>query len=205
MGNINLLITHRDSLTVWCLCAFFPIVPQFYVPFYVKKKKMDNFMCLLEFECAERLRAHSQAIPALRCSRSIACQRCSDYIFIFDWTPGFNGLGKDNCKAKRETLSFEIWYVLYQRFDGKHVLSDIDITQCYVYHCTLVFFFLFFSNPWYFFFFFFSNPWNIMVFSSDMSERWILRLLPDLQFAEATKTFGISQDQGWILAWFFLS
>ena len=56
-------IESRDSPTVWCLCAFFPIVPQFYVPFYVKRKKMDNFMCLLEFECAKRLRAHSQAIP----------------------------------------------------------------------------------------------------------------------------------------------
>ena len=32
--------------------------------FYVKKKKMDNFMCLLEFECAKRLRAYSQAIAS---------------------------------------------------------------------------------------------------------------------------------------------
>ena len=28
-------------------CAFFIILLQFYVPFYVKKEKMDNFMCLL--------------------------------------------------------------------------------------------------------------------------------------------------------------
>ena len=33
------------------------------MPFYVKKKKIDNFMCLLEFECAKRLKAHSWAIP----------------------------------------------------------------------------------------------------------------------------------------------
>ena len=33
------------------------------MPFYVKKKKIDNFMCLLEFECAKRLKAHSRAIP----------------------------------------------------------------------------------------------------------------------------------------------
>ena len=33
--------------------------------FYVKKKKIDNFMCLLEFECAKRLKAHSRAIPAV--------------------------------------------------------------------------------------------------------------------------------------------
>ena len=55
----------RDSPTVWPLCAFFFILLQFYVPFYVKKKKIDNFMCLLEFECAKRLKAHSRAIPVL--------------------------------------------------------------------------------------------------------------------------------------------
>ena len=54
---------YRDSLTMWPLCAFFFILLQFYVPFYVKKKKIDNFMCLLEFECAKRLKAHSRAIP----------------------------------------------------------------------------------------------------------------------------------------------
>ena len=53
----------RDSPTVWPPCAFFFILLQFYVPFYVKKKKIDNFMCLLEFECAKRLKAHSRAIP----------------------------------------------------------------------------------------------------------------------------------------------
>ena len=58
----------RDSPTVWYLSAFSPILSQFYVPFYVKKKKkMDNFMCLLEFECAKRLKAHrlSLLVPTL--------------------------------------------------------------------------------------------------------------------------------------------
>ena len=56
--------TSRDSPTVWPLCAYFFTLLQFYVPFYVKKKKIDNFMCLLEFECAKRLKVHSRAIPA---------------------------------------------------------------------------------------------------------------------------------------------
>ena len=60
----TLLPLSRDSPTVWPLCAFFFILLQFYVPFYVKKKKNDNFVCLLEFECAKRLKAHSRAIPA---------------------------------------------------------------------------------------------------------------------------------------------
>ena len=53
----------RDSPTIWCLCAFSSMLFHFYVPFYVKKEKIYNFMCLLEFECIKRLKAHSQAIP----------------------------------------------------------------------------------------------------------------------------------------------
>ena len=42
----------------------------------------------------------------LRCSWSIACRRCANYIFILDLTPGFNGLGEDNYKMIRETFKF---------------------------------------------------------------------------------------------------
>ena len=36
--------------------------PNFRCP-SIWKKKMDNFMCLLEFKCTKRLKTHSQAIP----------------------------------------------------------------------------------------------------------------------------------------------
>ena len=39
------------------------MLPQIYAPFYVKNKRMDNFVWLLEFECTKKLRVHSQAIP----------------------------------------------------------------------------------------------------------------------------------------------
>ena len=42
---------------------------------------------------------------SLICSWSIACRRCSDYIFILDLTHGFNGMGKDNCEARLETFN----------------------------------------------------------------------------------------------------
>ena len=64
-AKYGLYSTFRDSPTIWCLCAFFLILLQSYVPFYVKKEKMCNSMCLSEFECAKRLKAHSQAIPVL--------------------------------------------------------------------------------------------------------------------------------------------
>ena len=48
---------------------------------------------------------------SLRCSWSIACRRCSNYIFILNFTPGFNGLGKDNYKMRRET--FKLWDLVH--------------------------------------------------------------------------------------------
>ena len=43
---------------------------------------------------------------SLRCSWSIACRRCSNYIFILHLTLGFNILRKDNCRPRRETFKF---------------------------------------------------------------------------------------------------
>ena len=43
---------------------------------------------------------------SLRCSWSIACRRCFNYI-ILGLTPDFNILHKDNCKPRRET--FKLW------------------------------------------------------------------------------------------------
>ena len=37
----------------------------------------------------------------------------SNYFFIFDFTPGVNGLGKDSCKQDKKHLSFGIWCDLY--------------------------------------------------------------------------------------------
>ena len=36
----------------------------------------------------------------------IACRRCSNYISILNLTQGFIGLGKDNCKTRREIVVF---------------------------------------------------------------------------------------------------
>ena len=40
---------------------------------------------------------------SLRCSWSIACRRCSNYIFIIDLTVGFNGLDKE---MRRDSVKF---------------------------------------------------------------------------------------------------
>ena len=50
---------------------------------------------------------------SLRCSWSIACRRYSNYIFILNLTPGFNGSGTGNCKTRRETFMFWDWVPLY--------------------------------------------------------------------------------------------
>ena len=51
---------------------------------------------------------------SLRCSRSIACRRCSNDIFILDLTPGINGLAENNCNRRQETFKFWdlVWLIL---------------------------------------------------------------------------------------------
>ena len=39
-------LLHMDSPTIWCLCAFFPILVIFYVPFYMKKGRWIILMGL---------------------------------------------------------------------------------------------------------------------------------------------------------------
>ena len=58
-----------------------------------------------------------------RRSWSIACRRCSNYIFIINLTPGFNGLGKDNCKTRWETLKFWNLVCLILVFYGNDYFS----------------------------------------------------------------------------------
>ena len=64
---------------------------------------------------------------SLRCSWSIACRRCSNYIFILDLTPGFIGLGKDNCKTRTETFMFWDWVRLILE-NWRYVMSSYSKT-----------------------------------------------------------------------------
>ena len=45
-------------------------------------------------------------------------QRCSNYIFILNLTPGFNGLGKDNCKTRWES-NLRFYGSWLEPLDGK--------------------------------------------------------------------------------------
>ena len=51
---------------------------------------------------------------SLRCSWSIACWCCSNYIFILDLTTGFNILHNYNCKNRQKTFKFLdlVWLIL---------------------------------------------------------------------------------------------
>ena len=52
---------------------------------------------------------------SLKCSWSIACWWCSNYIIILELTPGFNGLCKGNYKTWQETFKF--WDLVYLILD----------------------------------------------------------------------------------------
>ena len=69
---------------------------------------------------------------SFRYSRSIACPRCCNYTFILDLTSGFNRLGKDNCKTRRETfmlwdlvcLILEVWQYIHTSQSHNHDISQ---------------------------------------------------------------------------------
>ena len=84
---------------------------------------------------------------SLRCSWSIACRRCSNYIFVLELMPGSNWFRKDNCKARRETFKFwdlvclisEIWrYVISTLYVTTYVSNKIEFVisaHCLAFLC----------------------------------------------------------------------
>ena len=72
---------------------------------YRTEKWNENKEYCQTFDIRSHLRQYNCWL--LRCSWSIACRHCSNYIFSLDLTPGFNRSGKDNCKTRRET--FKCW------------------------------------------------------------------------------------------------
>ena len=56
----------------------------------------------------------------------IACRRCSNYTLFLDLTPGFNGLGKDNCKTRRETFKF--WDLVHWHW-GNCMIAPVPVKQ----------------------------------------------------------------------------
>ena len=74
-------------------------------------------------------------LSSFRYGWSIAYRRCSNYIFILDLTPGFFGLGKDNCKTRRETFNFE-------NFGASHIRGFMVLTVDSPYPAAEFFFFM---------------------------------------------------------------
>ena len=69
---------------------------------------------------------------SLRCSWSIACRRCSNYIFILNLTPGFNGLSEDSCKKMQETFKF--WDLVRPILEVLRLLNFGDQIDCFTAH-----------------------------------------------------------------------
>ena len=72
---------------------------------------------------------------SLRCSWSIAFRHCSNDIFFFELTPGFDGLGKDNCKTIHEKhFSFldllqpilHAWRYVYSRIYHEDICTHLS-------------------------------------------------------------------------------
>ena len=61
---------------------------------------------------------------SLRCSWSIACRRCSNYIFILDLTYDFSILHKDNCTTRRQRFKF--WDLVHLTLESWEQLTFVS-------------------------------------------------------------------------------
>ena len=59
--------------------------------------QISNIRCI---SVGDKIVDHSDVV------RALPVRGCSNCIFILCWTPGFNGLGKNNYKMRRETFKF---------------------------------------------------------------------------------------------------
>ena len=72
---------------------------------------------------------------SLRCSWSIACRRCSNYISNLHLTLGFNILRKDSCKPRRETFKFwDLVRLILAIYGSSIYVIVLGGFMCYIYH-----------------------------------------------------------------------
>ena len=93
--------------------------------FQENKLSNINFLTIWNLVLSRQIYRHASNIIRIVVGNKIvdhadvvgAYRRCSNYVFILNLTPGFNGLGKDNCTTRRETLKFGDLVDRYYRFD----------------------------------------------------------------------------------------
>ena len=99
--SVRIVVFHRKWL--WLpsnVCPCWSISPKVTM---ATLKYLSGFLYVTKRDCDYR----QLNCRSLRCSWSIACRRCSNYIFILDLTSGFKGLGKGDFKTRWE--SFKFW------------------------------------------------------------------------------------------------
>ena len=112
----NILIYHKDQVVSYN-CLFINVCKYFINIYHHSNSHLEvknGQTCNIR-----RASIGNKMCWSVRCIWSTICWRCSNYIFILDFTPGFNRLRKENWKTRREILKFEIWCVLYKLIYGK--------------------------------------------------------------------------------------
>ena len=97
-------------------------------------RQISNIWCTL---LGNDIIDHDDVVGAMRTTKiswSITCPHCSNYISIPDFTHGFNGLDKDNCKTRWDTfkcwdllcLILEVeWYLTQPKYSLSQLSNDL--------------------------------------------------------------------------------
>ena len=87
---VNLHCNIRDSPAVWCLCAFFSQLPQFYVPFNVEKKKCTILCVIWNFNVLKQhiVRLYLWVLASVHnCSSGATCIHLMTLSTLCFWIP----------------------------------------------------------------------------------------------------------------------
>ena len=93
-----------------------------YVPFFVKSESMDYFMCFLEYECAKRLKAHSQA--------SLDRQCCPFGEMAFDLRNGVQNPLQSTSVEVFQIISNLTLFNSFFRITTKKTLNSTSVAIC---------------------------------------------------------------------------
>ena len=89
---IQMIIRNTPIILLW-LCSLYHVRPILKL-----LSKLVNIFAVM-FLTFEKIYSQTSNIRRI-------CRRCSNYIYILDSSPDFNGFGRNNCNTRRETFKF---------------------------------------------------------------------------------------------------
>ena len=114
----------QDGFVVLCFVVIIISVYSVFI-WYVNPYSGSGFLIYCQTSNIRCILAGNKLVDHSDVAGASPDRQCSNYIFILVFTPGLNGLGKDNCKTKRQ--SFNVCYLVHLILE---ILRYLPECQC---------------------------------------------------------------------------